>query len=185
MSDIGRRQFLSGIAGTAAFTGSVASYPTSLASAKETTLVPLRTFSASQADTYSAWCDLLATGAAKAGVAEFVDKYISEPYGKSLLLLRYFQGDALRHFYVAGIGGIDQESQARFKKSFLQLDNKDRLAVVDAAVHAKTVAWTKPDPNFFYFISRSDAVDVVYGTEAGFAALGIPYVAHIPPVTPW
>lgn len=147
--------------------------------------MPLRTFSTSQADTYSAWCDLLATGAANAGVAQFVDKHISEPYGKSLLLLRYFQGGSLREFYAAGISGIDQESRSRFKKPFLQLDRKDRLTVVDAAAHAKTVAWDTPASNFFYFISRSDAVDVVYGTEAGFAALGVPYLAHIPPTAPW
>ena len=32
---------------------------------------------------------------------------------------------------------------------------------------------------------RSDAVDVVYGTEGGFEELGIPYLAHIRPPADW
>jgi hypothetical protein len=36
-----------------------------------------------------------------------------------------------------------------------------------------------------YFVARSDAVDVVYGTQAGFEKLGIPYMAHILPDKDW
>jgi hypothetical protein len=32
---------------------------------------------------------------------------------------------------------------------------------------------------------RSDAVDVVYGTPAGFEALGVPYMEHIMPPRRW
>jgi hypothetical protein len=34
-------------------------------------------------------------------------------------------------------------------------------------------------------ILRSDAVDVVYGTMDGYAALGIPYMPHIAPTKRW
>ena len=34
---------------------------------------------------------------------------------------------------------------------------------------------------FVYLLLRSDAVDVVYGTMDGYAALGIPYMPHIAP----
>ena len=53
------------------------------------------------------------------------------------------------------------------------------------AATSTTIAWTTPTPNLFYFVSRSDAVDVVYGTIKGFHKLDIPYLAHIRPSTPW
>jgi hypothetical protein len=34
-------------------------------------------------------------------------------------------------------------------------------------------------------VLRSDAVDVVYGTEEGYKDLGIPYMAHIAPLKRW
>jgi len=46
-------------------------------------------------------------------------------------------------------------------------------------------AWIGPPAALFYFVLRNDALDVVYGTEAGFAKLGIPYMAHIAPPTRW
>ena len=185
MSEVGRRQFMSGAIGAAAAAGPVGSSLAALGAAGEESPVTYRTFSAPQADTYAAWCDLLAVGAAEAGVARFVDKYVSVPYAESLLLLRFFKDPALGEFYLAGIAGIERESDARFGKPFLSLERHERLAVVEAARRSRTQAWTEPDPNFFYFISRSDAVDVVYGTERGFDALDFPYRAHNAPEAPW
>jgi hypothetical protein len=45
--------------------------------------------------------------------------------------------------------------------------------------------WHDPPPPFFYFVSRADAVDVVYGTLEGFRRLRVPYLAHIRPTEPW
>jgi hypothetical protein len=45
--------------------------------------------------------------------------------------------------------------------------------------------WQGPPAPFFYFVMRSDAVDVTYGTEAGFAALDVPYMPHIAPPSRW
>jgi Gluconate 2-dehydrogenase subunit 3 len=145
----------------------------------------LRAFDKAQAATYGAWCDVLAIGAARAGVAFFVDKYLAEPFPDSLLLIRYLQNPPFTDFYLDGIAGIDQESEARFSSPFLDLDKTQKETVVDAAVNSTTVAWATPDPNFFYFTSKSDAVDVVYGTVAGFRDLRIPYLAHIRPRRPW
>ena len=144
-----------------------------------------RTFSEVQGNTYAAWCNLLVNGAAAAGVARFADKYISGPYEQSLLLSRFLVTPPLSGFYLAGIAGIDQESQARFGAVFLSLAHDKQLQIVDAAARSKTQAWSTPDPFLFYLISRSDAVDVVYGTEQGFQTLDFPYQAHIAPPTPW
>jgi hypothetical protein len=37
----------------------------------------------------------------------------------------------------------------------------------------------------FWFVLRSDAVDVVYGTKEGVERLGLPYMAHIEPPSRW
>jgi hypothetical protein len=159
--------------------------PAGLAAADGRPPKRLRVFSKAQAATYAAWCEVLAIGAAKAGVARFVDKYLAEPFPDSLLLIRYVQNPPFTDFYLDGIAGIDQESEARFSASFLDLDKSQKESVVDAAVNSSTIAWTVPNPNFFYFITRSDAVDVVYGTVAGFRHLRIPYLPHIRPRQPW
>ena len=49
----------------------------------------------------------------------------------------------------------------------------------------KIDGWQGPAGAFVYLVTRSDAVDVVYGTMDGYAALGIPYMAHIAPTTRW
>ena len=38
-----------------------------------------------------------------------------------------------------------------------------------------------PPAPLFYFATRSDTIDVYYGTVQGFVRLGIPYTAHIMP----
>ena len=159
--------------------------PAGLAAADGSRPKKLRVFSKSEAATYAAWGDVLAIGAAKAGVAQFVDKYLAKPYPDSLLLLRCLQNPPFDDFYIGGIAGINQESQARYSRPFLELQADRRNAVVNAAATSSTIAWTTPSPNFFYFVSRSDAVDVVYGTVNGFTKLGIPYLPHIRPPRPW
>ena len=49
----------------------------------------------------------------------------------------------------------------------------------------KIEGWTGPSGGFVYTLLRSDAVDVVYGTMEGYAALGIPYKPHIAPTKRW
>jgi len=49
----------------------------------------------------------------------------------------------------------------------------------------KLDGWQGPPGPFIYFVTRSDAVDVVYGTVEGYESLGIPYMAHIAPEKRW
>ena len=49
----------------------------------------------------------------------------------------------------------------------------------------KVEGWQGPPGPFVYLVLRSDAVDVVYGTMDGYAALGIPYMPHIAPEKRW
>ena len=185
MSRVSRRKFLNKTVRAAAFGAAVGCSPAGLAAAQGKPPQKLRVFTQAQAETYAAWCNHLAIGAADAGVAYFVDKYLAEGMPGSLLLIRYLQNSPFDDFYLGGIAGIDQESEARFSKPFLALGKSSQNVVVHAAVTSSTVAWSDPNPNFFYFISRSDAVDVVYGTMKGFRDLDIPYLQHIRPSHPW
>ena len=49
----------------------------------------------------------------------------------------------------------------------------------------KLEGWQGPPGPFVYLLLRSDAVDVVYGTMDGYAALGFPYMPHIAPTRSW
>jgi hypothetical protein len=45
--------------------------------------------------------------------------------------------------------------------------------VVQSLLSGKVVDWSGPPTHFFYFVLRSNAVDAVYGTRAGFDRPGI------------
>jgi len=145
----------------------------------------LRVLGRDEAALYDAWCEVLVPGAAKAGVSRYLDQQLAAPHPDTLLLLRVLANPPLDAFYRGGIAGIDEESMARFGESFLALPDPKRRAVIDAAATTSTIAWTEPDPSFFYFVSRADAVDVVWGTLRGFQELRVPYLAHIRPREPW
>lgn len=145
----------------------------------------LQILSKHEAKVYDAWCNVLAIGAKKAKVSRYLDKYLSSPVEESLLFLRYLNNPPMDAFYLTGIAGIEAESASHFSKSFLKLDKTEKKFIVDLAAKASTTVWTNPPPAFFYFVSRSDAVDVVYGTVKGFRKLKVPYQAHIRPPSRW
>ena len=185
MKEIGRRQFISGVVGTAAVAGSMSIPNGSFGAGKDKVKEQYRTFNKMQAETFAAWCNLIVNGSANAGVAYFVDKYISNPYAQSLIMARFFEDSPLSDFYIAGIAGIDKESREQFDRTFVLLESDKQLQIINAASQSKTRIWVKPSPFIFYLMSRSDAIDVVYGTEQGFQNLDIPYLAHLPPPQPW
>src|ERR1700689_5417250 len=56
---------------------------------------------------------------------------------------------------------------------------------IDLMRQNKLDGWKGPGSPFVYFLLRTDAVDVVYGTMDGYAHLGVPYQAHIAPTQSW
>ena len=68
-----------------------------------------------------------------------------------------------------------------FSKSFEDLASEEKDQTVQALWAGNADPWQGPPPPVFYMAVRSDAVDVVYGTESGFEELGLPYLAHISP----
>jgi hypothetical protein len=148
--------------------------------------VALRTLKPDEAETIEALGETLVPDARKAGIANFIDQQISIPAEEALLEARILNvRPPYANFYRAAIGAIDRASQARGGKRFAQLDAAAQHEFVDLMRQNKIEGWQGPPGPFVYLVMRSDAVDVVYGTMAGYEALGIPYMPHIAPTKRW
>lgn len=130
--------------------------------------------------------ETLLPGAARAGLVHFVDHHLAVPAPDCLLLLRYLDVPApYADFYRAGLAALDGAARTAHGKAFADLDPDMRNALVQEMSTRDPAGWQGPPAPFFYYVTRSDAVDVVYGTEEGFKSLDVPYLAHIPPATRW
>jgi len=187
MTSIERRAFVKGATlGALAFTVGGAEVLLTPGEARAQA-VPLRTLTAEQAQTLEALGETLVPGARQAGITNFVDLQISIPPEQALLEARIVNiPPPYANFYRAALGAVDKASQAlNSGRGFAQLDAAGQRDFVDAMRQNKVQGWQGPAGPFVYFILRSDAVDVVYGTMDGYKALGIPYMPHIPPVQRW
>lgn len=136
--------------------------------------------------TLAALGEVLLPGCVDEGFCEFIDYHLSVPAEDCLLMLRYLDVPApYAGFYKAGLASLDGIARAAHDKGFASLDGAARKALVQEISHAQPQQWQGPPAPLFYFTLRSDAVDVYYGTEEGFARLDIPYMAHIAPTQPW
>jgi hypothetical protein len=149
--------------------------------------VPFKTLTPAQAAMLESVGETLVPGAKAAGVAHFVDQQISGPAEEALLEARILNvRPPYSNFYRAALGAIDNASRAKnADRSFVQLNESEQVALIDAMRNNKLTGWQGPPPVFDYLLLRSDAVDVVYGTMEGYAQLGIPYMPHIAPDKRW
>jgi len=148
--------------------------------------VPLRILTASEQTTLEALGDTLLPGATEAGLAHFVDHHLSVPAPDCLLLVRYLDvPPPFAAFYRAGLSALDQVAINLHGYPFEQIAPDQRTALVQVMSRENPPRWEAPPAPFFYYVTRSDAVDVVYGTEEGFKSLDVPYLAHIRPPTRW
>jgi len=131
--------------------------------------------------------ETLVPGSKQAGISHFVDQQLSVPPGEALLEARILNvRPPYANFYRAALGAVDKASKAHNSdRGFAQLKDDERSAFVDSMRQNKIDGWQGPAGPFVYLILRSDAVDVVYGTMEGYAALGIPYMPHIAPEKRW
>jgi hypothetical protein len=150
--------------------------------------VPFRLLNAREADTIEALGETLVPGARQAGVAHFIDQQVSVPPGEALLEARVVNvKPPFVAFYRAAIGAVDRASEAKYGRRFAALVTTERHDFIDQMRQNKIEGWQggAPQGSFVYFVLRSDAVDVVYGTMDGYAQLGVPYQAHIAPEKRW
>jgi hypothetical protein len=148
--------------------------------------VPFRLLNAREAETIEAIGETLVPGAQQAGVAHFIDQQVSVPPAEALLEARVVNvKPPFVNFYRAAIGAVDRASEAKYGRRFAGLVATERHDLVDLMRQNKIEGWQGPQGSQVYFVLRSDAVDVVYGTMEGYAQLGVPYQAHIAPEKRW
>lgn len=187
MSDIERRALMKGAALSAlAFTASGAEVLLSPKQARAQN-IPFRTLTPEQVATLEALGETLVPGAKQAGISHFVDQQLSIPPGEALLEARILNiRPPYANFYRAALGAVDKASIATNDgRGLAALSDNERHAFVDLMRQNKVAGWQGPPGPFVYLVMRSDAVDVVYGTMDGYAALGIPYMPHIAPTKRW
>ncbi|MBN8941105.1 MAG: gluconate 2-dehydrogenase subunit 3 family protein [Rhizobiales bacterium] len=148
--------------------------------------VPLKVLTSDERDALEALGETLLPGAREAGIVHFVDHQLGVPPGEALLIARLVNvAPPYVNFYRAGLKGLDEASLKAHGAKFAALTPEQRHAFVDQMRQRPPDGWSGPGSPFFYYVTRNDAVDVVYGTEKGFEALSIPYMPHIPPVETW
>ncbi|MEM7466169.1 MAG: gluconate 2-dehydrogenase subunit 3 family protein [Pseudomonadota bacterium] len=187
MTQSNRRQFVQRtMIGTLAFqvAGATSWLTPRQAHAKE---VSLNFFDEAQRKLLSSFCEHLLPGATEAGVAEFIDQQLGESPHECMLMCKYFPGINAPYdsFYHGGLKALEILADAKFKLSFAKLTAPQKNEIVALLWEGKADPWAGPPPPLFYMMLRSDAVDVVFGTEQGFQDLGVPYMAHIRPPHDW
>jgi hypothetical protein len=130
--------------------------------------------------------EALAPGAAKAGFADYLETQLAAAPEQAMLMLRYL-GVPAPHadFYLPALAAAQAWSQQKFGKAIEALDATATAELVGDIAGGKPAPWAAAPAPFFYFVLRADAVDVAYGTRAGFERLGVPYMAHIEPAGDW
>jgi hypothetical protein len=186
MDAIERRAFMKGAAiGTFVFTvGGVDVMMTPRQARADN--VPLRTLSSDQAAALGAVGETLVPGARDAGIVNFVDQQISGPPEEALLQARILNvRPPYANFYRAALGAIDGAATRTKSKKFAELTPEEQHDFVNLMRQNKIDGWQGPAGPFIYTVLRGDAVDVVYATVDGYAALGVPYMPHIAPAKKW
>ena len=183
---VDRRQFMRGAAlGALAFTVGGAQVLLTPREARAQG-VPFRLLQAREAETLEALGETLVPGARAAGIAHFIDHQISVPPEEALLEARILNvRPPYANFYRAAIGALDKSAAAQADQRFAWLPTPAQREFVGLMRQGKLQGWQGPAQGFVYFVLRSDAVDVVYGTVEGYEALGIPYQPHIAPLKRW
>ncbi|MFL6975130.1 MAG: gluconate 2-dehydrogenase subunit 3 family protein [Xanthobacteraceae bacterium] len=186
MTQMQRRAFVKGAAlGALAFTVGGAEVLLTPGEARSRG-VPFRLLKAHEAETIEALGETLVPGARSAGIAHFIDQQLSGPAEEALLEARIMNvRPPYANFYRAAIGAVDRASQTLHGRKFADLSTVEQRDFVNLMRQNKIDGWQGPAGGFVYFLLRSDAVDVVYGTVEGYEALGIPYMPHIAPDRRW
>jgi hypothetical protein len=179
-----RRTFLAASAATGALGLSLASEDTPIAA--RVRAAPYRVLNMTQAATLDAFGDVLLPGARQAGLSSYIDHQLALPVQEQALMIKYLGPlPPFTDFYTKGIAALDGLANALHALTFAALPATHATDIVATVAQGSPTPWSGPAAALFYFVLRNDALDVVYGTEAGFAKLGIPYMAHISPPTRW
>ncbi len=144
--------------------------------------LPYQTLTSNEVATLEAIAEAIVPGATAAGISHYIDSQLSVDPKDALLMVKYLVPPPFNGFYQASFASADT---LRGDKEWKELDKEAMRGIVGQIATDGVDDWQGPPASFFYFVFRSDAVDVVYGTEAGSEDLDVPYRAHITPATNW
>ncbi|NOZ43515.1 MAG: gluconate 2-dehydrogenase subunit 3 family protein [Alphaproteobacteria bacterium] len=149
--------------------------------------LPLLVLSEEQATIIDLIGEAMVPGAKAAGLSRYIDHQLSVPFRDNLLILRYLRVEPpFNGFYTTALNAARQAIKQKYHKDPGRLSTKEWSEFIPMMMKGQPQGWTEAPPApLFYFVLRSDAIDVTYGTMAGFDRLNIPYMAHIKPVQPW
>ncbi len=148
---------------------------TSPAQAKALGFTP-QVLSSQQLAQLAALADALVPGAAEAGVDAYIDAQLNA--GADSMLLAKYVGVAPPD--QAGFYGAIADAVAHAVANGTAIKDLPAAMLTDSVPH-----WQGPPASYALFVLRADALDVTWGTDTGYAALGIPYHAHIMPPSSW
>ncbi len=148
--------------------------------------IPFQVLNRDEVRTLEALGESLLPGSAAAGLAHFIDHQLNAVPQEQLLMIKYLGvNPPFTAFYSGGLAALDIAADVQHGARFTELSEEQRIELVGQIAQANPDGWNGPPAPFFYFVLRSDAVDVVYGTKAGVERLGFPYMAHIEPPSRW
>jgi hypothetical protein len=148
--------------------------------------MPLDALSSAQNSTLESLAEALVPGSKTAGISHYIDKQLTATTSECLLMLRYLGvAPPFSGFYSAALTAAEKFAHSQFGISSSKLNGEQAELWVQQMASDGVENWQGPPASFFYFVLRADATDVTYGTQQGFAKLGIPYSAHIQPKQDW
>lgn len=147
----------------------------------------LNVLSNEQAEQLERFGEVLLPGSGAKGLAHYVDHQLAAPPAEQFLMIKYLNVEPpFAPFYQGGLAALDSAARSAHAAGFSALEPGDRQELVRQMAGGNPAGWEGgPPAPFFFFVVRNDALDVTYGTTAGFEELGVPYRAHIPPTSPW
>lgn len=112
--------------------------------------------------------DKLGPAASEVGVVDYIDEWISAPYGQQ-------QSD--RPVILEGLQWIEEESHRRFKQSFTGLSTDQQHAICDDICYTENAKPQFRKSAHFFSRFRTIASSAYYATPQGWASIG--YVGNV------
>lgn len=145
-----------------------------------------RTLDSTDVGTLDALGEVLLPGSAASGLSHYIDHQLSGSLPESMLVIKYLGvNPPFADFYKAGLAAARAAARTQYDASVSALSAANARALVGQMAAGAVTGWGGPPAALFYFVLRSDAIDVVYGTQIGFESLGVPYMPHIVPPSRW
>jgi hypothetical protein len=147
---------------------------------------PLRFLTVAEAQTLGAVGEAMVPGSRAAGLVAYVDAQLAGRDERSLLMGKYVGVTApAGPFYQRVLTAFAAAAAQAYDRPWAALTPAEAADLLTRIAAGEVSPWDAPPAPYCCFVLRADAVDVTYGTPAGFERLGLAYRAHIDPVAEW